>query len=185
MVGKLQVGECAIGGLAWNALLAVPLRFRRLRTQRRVREGPLWHIQGGGRSRVSVFSFVKVNGRGNSGRSEEGSGTACGSEEQTQANAADRARGYEKEGGQGLLNLGGIISKLLRPKGMGRVERRGVPSSSKPLAPVGSPPRPSSVSTHPAAVLVRNECVKLTHSSNISSGAEWIPTATQRDRLGN
>ena len=119
MVGKLQIGECAIGGLAWNALLAVPLRFRRLRTQRRVREGPLWHIQGGGRSRVSVFSFVKVNGRGNSDRTEEGSGKARWSKEQTQANGTYRASCYEKKEGESLEPKGSHpLAKLLRPKGM-------------------------------------------------------------------
>ena len=67
---------------------------------------------------MSVFSFVKVNGRGNSGRTEEGSGKARWSKEQTQANATYRARGDEKEEGQGFLNLGVVVSKLLRPKGV-------------------------------------------------------------------
>ena len=82
----------------------------------------MWHIQGGGRSRVSVFSFVKVNGRGNSGRTEEGSGKARWSKEQTQANGSngtDRASCYEKEEGESLepkgshsLDLGVVFSKL-------------------------------------------------------------------------
>ena len=51
---------------------------------------------------MSVFSFVKVNGRGNSDRTEEGSGKARWSKEQTQANGTYRASCYEKEEGKSL-----------------------------------------------------------------------------------
>ena len=53
---------------------------------------------------MSIFYFVKVNGRGNSGRTEEGSWEARWSEKQTQANGTDRASGYEKEGGESQVN---------------------------------------------------------------------------------
>ena len=67
---------------------------------------------------MSVFSFVKVNGRGNSGRTEEGSGKARWSKEQTQATTY-RARGDEKEEGESLEPKGSHpLAKLLRPKGM-------------------------------------------------------------------
>ena len=68
---------------------------------------------------MSVFSFVKVNGRGNSDRTEEGTGTSCWSKKQTQANGTDRASCYEKEEGESLepkgshsLDLGVVFSKL-------------------------------------------------------------------------
>ena len=116
MVGKLQVDECALGGPAWNALLAVPFRFRRLRTQRRVSEGPLCHIQGGRRARVSVFSFVKVNRRGNF-RTEEGTRSSYWSKEQKTQATTYRARGYEKEGGESLESQGYHHSLDLRDDG--------------------------------------------------------------------
>ena len=68
---------------------------------------------------MSVFSFVKVNGRGNSDRTEEGSGKARWSKEQTQGNGTYRASCYEKEEGESLEPKGSHpLAKLLRPKGM-------------------------------------------------------------------
>ena len=71
---------------------------------------------------MSVFSFVKVNGRGNSDRTEEGSGKARWSKEQTQANGTDRASCYEKEEGESLEPKGiKTVTKTLT-KGGGGVE---------------------------------------------------------------
>ena len=108
---------------------------------------------------MSVFSFVKVNGGGNSDRTETGKGKACWGKKQTQANGTDRASCYEKEEGESLEPKGSHpLAKLLRPKGMvaSRTSRGPVVLQAVSLSGVAT------------------EAQQCKYPPNFSSDAEWI-----------